>query len=717
MGSLFVLSQWMLARRFEGLDRDVAAAATQRAFDLMTFMDDPLDQACVDWASWDDTYAFMDDGNDAYREANLTPDSLNNLKMHVRLMIRTDGTLAYGDSRAGGESTYENTPDELYAYLHARPPLLARALEQGGIRGWVRLRDGLLGFAAHPILTSEHGGPARGVFIWGKFFDSARVNDLCRLTNTKSEVLGNAPPPTGEDFDEHGTWVAPLDGQTMAGHRVLRDVDDHAFGILRVAVQRRSKMRGEEAATQFGWVVLLGAATCAGATALLMGPVVIGRLERLHRALRLVAVDREKRVPVEGRDELADVAAQVNATLEALSEARLRAEDASRMKGEFLANMSHEIRTPMTAVLGYAEELGDPTLSEPDRQTAARTIRRNAEHLLTIINDILDISKIEAGKMTVEHVACQPAEVVADVASLLRAKAVEKGLELRVEFKTGVPRTIRSDPTRLRQALINLVGNAVKFTKEGSVRIVLSMDGVGPEPRLRIDVIDTGIGLTSDQLGRLFEAFSQADATTARRFGGTGLGLVISRKLAVLLGGDVTVSSEVGRGSTFSVTVATGDVSNEPLVSSETEAHHTERSSAKPLPTVRGRILLADDGADNQRLIAHVLRKAGATVDVVENGKDAVDRALAARASGRAFDVVLMDMQMPVMDGYAATRALRAAGYTGTIIALTAHAFAEERSKCLHAGCDEFASKPIDRAALLGMCAVACESPATRRAA
>jgi signal transduction histidine kinase len=393
-----------------------------------------------------------------------------------------------------------------------------------------------------------------------------------------------------------------------------------------------------------------------------------------------------------------------------LATAKEQAETSSRCKSEFLANMSHEIRTPMTAILGYADMLleeGDLSRAPENRIEAICTIQRNGHHLLQIINDILDLSKIEAGKMTVEAIDCSPLQLLADVESLMRVRAEAKELALEFQCNGELPETIHSDPTRLRQILVNLIGNAIKFTERGSVRVLTRL--VRGEPsRLEFDVVDSGVGMTAEQTGRLFQAFSQADASTTRRFGGTGLGLVISKRTAEMLGGDVTVvATAPGVGTTFRLTLAVGSLDYVKMISAE----------GIPLPAIKNklpeaadlwmnrladvRVLLAEDGLDNQRLIAFVLRKSGAEVVAVENGQLAVDEAEAARQEGVPFDVILMDIQMPVMDGYQAVALLRAKGYRLPIIALTADAMSGDRERCLSVGCDDYASKPIDRKQLI----------------
>ncbi len=403
----------------------------------------------------------------------------------------------------------------------------------------------------------------------------------------------------------------------------------------------------------------------------------------------------------------------------ALEEAVKVAEIATVAKSEFLANMSHEIRTPMTAILGFAEvllERGSIKDAPPETIEAARTIQKNGEYLMAIINDILDLSKVEAGKMGLEQIACNPCKLIAEVASLVEVKVDGQNLSFNVEYIGAVPETIQTDPTRLRQILINLIGNAIKFTEIGGVRLITRFVEDKDTPVMQFDVLDTGIGMTEEQVAKLFQPFTQADASTTRKFGGTGLGLTISKRFAEMLGGDISVvETREGAGTTVRATVATGRLDGVKMIADPKSAtsavdEPADADASTDQSNLRDcHILLAEDGVDNQRLISLVMRKVGADVTVVENGKLAVEKALAAmnrRRRGdpsRTFDVILMDMQMPVMDGYEATSLLRRMGYTGPIIALTAHTMAGDREKCIKAGCDDYAGKPIDRKKLIAL--------------
>ena len=379
--------------------------------------------------------------------------------------------------------------------------------------------------------------------------------------------------------------------------------------------------------------------------------------------------------------------------------AKESAEAANRAKSEFLANMSHEIRTPMTAILGFTELLGDADADAGLRAEAVSSIRRNGEHLLALLSDILDVSKIEAGKMTIESVATDPLALVREVVDTMRVRAEGKGITLTWRVEGSVPGTFSSDPVRLKQILSNLVGNAVKFTEIGGVDVAVSYSESGGQ--LRFAVRDTGIGIAPEAIDRLFRPFHQADTTTTRRFGGTGLGLSICRRLAEMLGGRVTVESAEGRGSVFTLEIDAQGVGG--LSASPAPGASADGRGAAATPTLDGlRILLAEDGPDNQRLIRFLLERAGAAVVTVDTGAKAV---AAVAAQPGQFDLILMDMQMPEMDGYTATGRLRAAGVPTPVLALTAHAMSGDEQKCRDAGCDGYLSKPVDRAALVALCA------------
>jgi CheY-like chemotaxis protein len=319
---------------------------------------------------------------------------------------------------------------------------------------------------------------------------------------------------------------------------------------------------------------------------------------------------------------------------------------------------------------------------------------------MQIINDILDISKIEAGMLSVERIPCSPHEILAEIHGAMDVRAAIAGIELKIESVGSIPETIETDPVRLKQILINLVGNAIKFTQRGWVRLLVTLE-TGDVPRMRFAIMDTGIGMDADALAHLFKPFMQADTSTTRRFGGTGLGLSISKHLVERLGGSIEVTSEFGKGSVFSFSIDTGSLDGVKMRRGQNfsflpEAGESEAQFVTPR-LLGARILLVEDGEDNRRLIGFVLSAAEALIDIATDGQEALDKVQAAEAAGQPYHLIVMDMQMPVVDGYEATRRLRTMNCKSAIIALTAHAMSTDRDKCLEAGCDDFCTKPIVR--------------------
>jgi PAS domain S-box-containing protein len=389
-----------------------------------------------------------------------------------------------------------------------------------------------------------------------------------------------------------------------------------------------------------------------------------------------------------------------------LQEARHRAEAANEAKSIFLANMSHEIRSPMTAILGYIDMLEVHT--DRDREVID-TIRRNSQHLLTLINDILDLSRIEAGKFQINRVEFSPRKLIEDVASLMKVRARDGGLELHCDCSNRLPDLAVSDAIRIRQILINLVGNAVKFTEDGSVRMVADFDPDAAE--LCVNVIDTGIGISGDQLSKLFGSFQQADGSIARRFGGSGLGLAISQRLADLLGGRIEVESELGRGSHFRLAVPLTVIDGRRSEVAEAEPRSPATATATTAK-LAARVLVVDDRRDIRFLIQHLIEKMGGHVTQCSDGAQAVSILSESQSGGEPFDVVLMDMQMPVMDGPTAVRTLRDNGCDCPIVALTANAMASDREACLDAGYTDYLTKPIEAERLTELLhRLACQPP------
>ena len=369
-----------------------------------------------------------------------------------------------------------------------------------------------------------------------------------------------------------------------------------------------------------------------------------------------------------------------------------KAKVANNAKSEFLANMSHEIRTPMNGIVGMLTLALNKEREEKIREylTIAKTC---ADNLLNLINDILDISKVEAGKLAIEIIDCNVDEILSAINSSLRPSALEKGIGIDIVLMTDVPEQIKTDPTRLNQCLVNLLGNAIKFTETGGVTVELSLEEMGDKPFVRFDVVDTGIGIPVDQQKSIFDKFIQADSSTTRKHGGTGLGLAITKQLTELLGGDLTLTSEPGKGSTFSMIIpANIDTASATMISNDKWCKKEKKvEPSDEVNNAAGKILVVEDDFANQQVILGMLEETNLQAEIANNGIEAVNK-----VTSGSYDLIFMDIQMPNMNGYDATKIIREKGYTLPIIALTAYAMKGDEEKCLNAGCDAYLPKPVD---------------------
>ena len=427
--------------------------------------------------------------------------------------------------------------------------------------------------------------------------------------------------------------------------------------------------------------------------------VIQEEIDRRHQAQQELERHRDhlEEMVQERTAELKNVNRQLMMSAERANLMAKQANDANRAKSEFLANMSHEIRTPMNAIIGFSELLAEEDLTDQQRMFV-KTVLNSGRGLLELINDILDFSKIEAGKLKTEIVDVELEPFLSELDSFLRPLTLEKKLKFEILRCCPLPVMIHTDPVRVRQCLINLVGNAIKFTDKGHVFVNIDVERIHETDYIRFDVEDTGVGIPPEKQALIFEAFTQADGSTTRKYGGTGLGLTITRQLAGLLGGSLRLKSEMGKGSVFTLRIPAGvDVSNMPTTESYNALTQiSDETESPPRPTDRkrmsGRILVAEDSAANQALIRALLKRMGFSVVIAENGQETLEW-----LEKENFDLVFMDMQMPVMNGYNATRQIRQKGLTLPVVALTAHAMKGDDQKCFDAGCDDYLSKPILR--------------------
>jgi signal transduction histidine kinase/CheY-like chemotaxis protein/HPt (histidine-containing phosphotransfer) domain-containing protein len=499
----------------------------------------------------------------------------------------------------------------------------------------------------------------------------------------------------GESFsDKNGveqvTRLIPFTNKITGGDSLITELVLYHKPHLRIIKDQRKHML-----LQFGLVFFIFGLLLAG----LIHVIVTKPIFRLLSATKAVSEgDMTSRLENDRKDEFGELTEFFNRMLDKLqnkqdelSLAVKVAESASNAKSAFLANMSHEIRTPLTAILGFSEMLKEDGISKNDIHQYVESVIRAGNHLQQIINDILDMSKIEAGQLVIENGDVDLFEVIRDCDYLMRPYAEEKQLKFRIKHKFPLPGFIVTDAKRLKQVLLNLCSNAIKFTTDGNVDI--SVEYNEEKQRVQFEVTDTGVGMTQKELERLFKPFSQVDTSTTRQYGGSGLGLCICRELVTSLGGEIACQSRKGIGSRFFFTIDPGPIREDQWLyrnqETDAESHHSQ-VTIKP-GSLTGKVLLAEDTLDNQKLISMYIKRAGATPVVVENGKQALDRALS-----EEFDLILMDMQMPVMSGLDATAKLRATGYKHPIVALTANALKEDRERSQRAGVDDYLTKPMD---------------------
>ncbi|MBF0284175.1 MAG: response regulator [Magnetococcales bacterium] len=684
---------------FHTLEQEQARRNLDRVVESLKREGQQLQPILNDWGGWDHLYAFAADRNDRFVEENLIPETFKSAKLNLIYIYDQEGRLIWGRVSAGEEEEPEAW-DPL-AGRETAHPLLREPLRQRPVSGLMHSERGLFMIAATPILTSARTGPSRGVLIMGRQLDEAVIQSL-RLQTSVSFFIDYLDPAQASaapvpPVDDRPMTITPT---TLEGTALLTDLDQKPVLRFHVATPREITQEGQRAARGLSLLMVIGGLLVILVMVSLLRRLVTSPLERLSARMEAFARDRiplpQSEEPT-GTDELAQlsrrfaaVSRQLAESGQALEQARDQALRASQAKSVFLAHMSHEIRTPMNGVLGMLELLGKTPMNGPQAGLLEDALT-SAENLLAILNDILDFSKIEAGAMTLEVIPFNPRQVLERSARLMSGRAQAKGLGLRVVLDPDLPSRALGDPVRLGQVVGNLLNNAVKFTPQGEV--VLHGGMVRRETgrfALRVEVADTGVGVDEAARGRLFQSFSQADASISRQYGGTGLGLAICRQLVQLMGGEISHRPAQPQGSIFSLEVLLEE--SDGATPPESDVESEEGGSPSRL---RGRVLLVDDQEINRRVGVGLLRGLGLEAGLAENGLEAL-----AQWRGGTWDLILMDVRMPLLDGLEATRRIRgeevARGLTPIpIVAASADAMPEEVSACLAAGMNAHLAKPL----------------------
>ena len=676
----------------------------------------------TDWSSWDDTYQFVVDRNVQYIKSNLIEAQLKNLKLNLILYIDNSGRTVFGTGFDLEKEKKTPVPVGLKPLLVPGSRLLAPATPEATLEGLVVLPEGVMLIASRPILTSKGEGPQRGWFIVGRYLSASELEGLSQIIHlplTMERVDRASIAPGGQwvkSLNSHSpdVRIQRLSEDTIAGSVILKDINDQPAIMLRTESQRTIYQQGLGATRYLTSAILIVGLVFGIVTLLLLEKLVLSRLARFNREVKQIGVsgDLSQRVTVVNRDEISSLATGLNTMLDQLERyqterqqtaidletAKEAAEAANRSKSAFLANMSHELRTPLNAIIGYSEMLQEEAtdLEQDGLVPDLQRINSAGQHLLGLINDILDLSKIEAGKMDLYLETFDLNSLIQEIVSLVRPLVQRNNNTLHIHY-SALSGSMHADLIKVRQILLNLLSNAAKFTEKGEIGLKVELIAVrqrehpqAPPTHFRFTVTDTGIGMTPEQVASLFQAFTQADASTTRKYGGTGLGLAISQRFCGLMGGQISVESQIGQGSTFTVVLPI-------MVDNSPQPEPQAIAALAPTPNTAKTILLIDDDPATQNLIVRLLSKEGFRVESALLGEEGLKMARNLRPTA-----IILDVSMPDIDGWTVLSRLKTDPELQDIPVIMV-TMVDDKTTGFALGATDYLTKPLDRQRLVAL--------------